>query len=195
MDVKVLWSSRDWAEAVAELPAAGPLPCRTVLVPRERVAHVLRRELIRTQRADVLAGTRFLSARFAALEVLRAAGVPFESGEEALRKARLRALFQTERRLENFSLELLRSRPGWDEAFASTIADLEGARLRPDDLETQGLGRLRDVAAIWRAIDDSAGHSWTIQRTYSEAAAVLGQSAGAWPLQGSRPGWWCRSCG
>jgi RecB family exonuclease len=141
--------------------------------------------LIRTQRADVLAGTRFLSARFAALEVLRAAGVPFESGEEALRKARLRAVFQTEIQLEHFSLELLRSRPGWDEAFAGTISDLEGAGLRPDDLKTQSLERLRDVAAIWRAIVNSAGHSWTIQRTYSEAAAVLGQSPGAWPLQGA----------
>src|SRR5262245_38498157 len=54
--VHVFWNTRDWARAIAEMPAEGPLPARTVLVPRERVAHALRRELIRIGQADVLNG-------------------------------------------------------------------------------------------------------------------------------------------
>jgi hypothetical protein len=56
MAVKIIWTSRDCAQMVADLPVEGPLPCRTVLVPRERVAHVLRRELIRTDYFDKLRG-------------------------------------------------------------------------------------------------------------------------------------------
>jgi hypothetical protein len=43
MDHKIFWNIGDWSSAVAAMPTRGPLPCRTVLVPRERVAHVLRR--------------------------------------------------------------------------------------------------------------------------------------------------------
>jgi hypothetical protein len=89
------WNIRDWSHAVAQLPAQGPLPCRTVLVPRERVAHTLRRELIRSKRGDALAGTRFVTTPFAAVEVLRAAGTDFGSGEEALRAVRLLVLFRS----------------------------------------------------------------------------------------------------
>ena len=35
--MQVLWDARGWAEAVVGLPAEGPLPCRTVIVPRENV--------------------------------------------------------------------------------------------------------------------------------------------------------------
>jgi hypothetical protein len=118
MDAKVFWNIRDWADTVAQIPVQGPLPCRTVLVPRERVAHVLRRELIRLGRTDALAGTRFLATPFAAAEVLRSAGTDFKAGEEGLRAARLLALFRPELRLVHFPLDLLRSKPGWDEAFA-----------------------------------------------------------------------------
>jgi len=45
MSVTVLWNTRDWARAIDVLPADGPLPCRTALVPRGRVAHALRRAL------------------------------------------------------------------------------------------------------------------------------------------------------
>ena len=73
MIIKIFWTSRDWAAAVAQMPVQGSLPCRTVLVPRGRVAHVLRRKLIRAGRSDALAGTRFVLAPAAAVEVLRAA--------------------------------------------------------------------------------------------------------------------------
>src|SRR5262245_39094773 len=132
MEVTVFWDSCSWANAVAALPTRGPLPCRTVLVPREPVAHVLRRELIRAGRSDALAGTRFLRVPYAAVEMLRAADVAFEPGEEALRAARLLAVFRSELRLGHFPLDLLRDKPGWDEAFARTISDFEGAGLQPE---------------------------------------------------------------
>src|SRR5262245_56892090 len=121
----VVWSMAEQAAAVAALPAGGPLPCRTVLVPHERLAHALRRELIRTGRPQARAGTRFITPAAAAAAVLTAAGATFRPGEERLRTARLRALFQTSLPLQHFAQELLRSRPGWDDAFAHAIADLE----------------------------------------------------------------------
>jgi hypothetical protein len=116
----VFWSTRDWAEAIAVLPAGGPLPCRTVLVPRERVAHALRRELICAGHAGVLAGTRFVPTPAAASAVLQNAGVEFTPGEEGLRAIRLLALFRERLPLRHFSARLLQATPGWDEAFART---------------------------------------------------------------------------
>jgi len=184
-DVKVLWSTRDWAEAVAELPAVGPLPTRTVLVPSERVAHALRRELLRRSRPDALAGTRFLTCRDAAAEVLYAAGVQFVPGEEKLRAPRLLALFRSGLPLAHFSDDLVRRRPGWDGAFARTITDLEAGGVRAADLEAAGSSdRLRDVALIWRALDLSAGTTWTSQRICLEAALVLEGRPEIWPCSG-----------
>ena len=186
MRVKVVWTSRDWVDAVAALPVQEPLPCRIVLVRRERVAHSLRRDLIRNGLGNVLAGTRFVPFSAAAAEVLRNAGAKFESGEEALRAARLSALFRSQMQLRHFSRDLLCSKPGWEEAFARTISDLEGAGLRPEDLDVSGQSApLQDVAAIWRAIDDSAGRSWTVQRTYLEAAIALDDRPETWPFQGT----------
>jgi hypothetical protein len=79
MRARIFWNIRDWARAVAQMPVQGPLPCRTMLVPRERVAHVLRRELIRSKRPEALAGTCFLPTAFAAGEVLRVSGTAFEA--------------------------------------------------------------------------------------------------------------------
>src|SRR5450755_2711986 len=89
MNVKTFWSVSDWASAIAAMPSPGPLPTRTVLVPREAVAHVLRRELIRSGQGNALAGTRFLPPAAAAAEVLREAGIPFAAGEESLRTTRI----------------------------------------------------------------------------------------------------------
>jgi hypothetical protein len=183
--MKVLWSSRDWAEAIAQLPAESPLPSRTVLVPRERVAHSLRRELIRSGHAATLAGTRFLSPVAAAIAVLEAAGVTFTPGEEALRPARLLALFRHGLPLQHFGRELLATNPGWDDAFASTIGDLEATGLHPADLERPGASAgLRDVAIAWRATNDSAAGSWTGARILREAAAALIRRPALWPFAG-----------
>lgn len=185
MSIKVFWNTRDWIEAIAELPVDGPLASRTVLVPNERVAHSLRRELVRAGHPNALAGTRFLTPDIAAAEVLCGEGITFRAEEEALRKARLLALFRGGLPLEHFSLDLLRSKPGWDEAFALTVSDLEGTGLKPEDLEGPGeILRFRDVAAIWRALDASAGQSWTDAQIYLEAAAALERNPGRWPFVG-----------
>ncbi len=180
--VKVFWTTRDWANAIAALPVDGPLPARTALVPRERVALALRRELLRVGRPDVLAGTRFLTPVAAAIEVLRAAGVAFEPGAEALRPARLLALFRRGLPLEHFPLDLLTERPGWAEAFARTLEDLEATGLRPDTLAASESARLRDVAAIWRAVDELSGGSWTRQRISQGAALALERRPEGWPF-------------
>jgi len=182
----VLWSTRDWAAAIVALPVEGPLPCRTVLVPRERVAHALRRELIRAGHVGALAGTRFVPTGAAAIEVLHAAAIAVSPGEEGLRRARLAGLLKTSLALTYFPIDLLRTKLGWDEALARTISDLEAAGLSPGELEArdEGDGRLRDVAAIWRALDASAGRSWTIRRIQAEAALLLEVNASRWPYPG-----------
>jgi PD-(D/E)XK nuclease superfamily len=184
MDVKTFWSTADWASAIARMPSPGPLPTRTVLVPREPVAHTLRRELIRSGLGKALAGTRFLPVAAGAVEVLREAGTVFTPGEESLRAARMLGLFRAGLELTHFPLELLRSTPGWDDAFARTISDLEAAGLRAEDLKSKGDSRLHDVATIWRAADASAGTSWTIQRIFSEAAAALEINPKLWIFPG-----------
>lgn len=152
MEVKVVWNLCDRAEAVAKLPVEGALPCRTVLVPRAGIAHALRRELIRNGQQYALAGTRFLSPRIAAVEVLRGAGVEFEPGEEAFRETRLAALFRSNLILRHFPIDLLRSTPGWEAAFAQSISDLEAAGLRPEDIVAEST-QLEDVLTIWRALE------------------------------------------
>src|SRR5262245_6715303 len=185
----VVWSTAELVAAVSALPAPGPLPCRTMLVPHERLAHALRRDLIRTGHPQALAGTRFITPAAAAVAVLTAAGATFRPGEERLRTARLRALFQTPLTLQHFSQELLRSRPGWDEAFAHTIGDLERAGRVPEDLErVDGApldrARLSDVAAIWRAASTSAGESRSTATIYREAARALQAAPSLWPFPG-----------
>jgi hypothetical protein len=168
----VLWSLDDWAEAVAALPAAGPLPVRTVLVPSERHAHALRRALIATGRGAALAGTRLVRPAELAEELLRGAGAVFTPGEDGLRAARLRVLFEEELPLAHLDLGLLRSAPGWDEALAHAMGELEAAGLVPDDLAS-GAAALRDVATLWRAVNAAAERSLSRARVFAEATAAL----------------------
>jgi RecB family exonuclease len=169
--MKWLDSTRAWANAIADLPAGTPLPMRTVLVPRERVAHALRRELVRAGKGEVLVGTRFVRAAVLASEVLEAAGVEWKPGEDSLRVARVHGLLRGGLKLKHFPLSLLQERPGWDEALARTISDLEAAWLSPAALPKDGA--FRDVATIWNALDEAAGTSWTEARMLVEGAASL----------------------
>src|SRR5687768_6639189 len=88
---QVLWDTGDALRAVAGLPVAGPLGERTVVVPDRRVAHALRRAMA-SSAPPLLTGTRLATAAPIAEEILRAAGVAFAPGEEALRRARVRAV-------------------------------------------------------------------------------------------------------
>jgi hypothetical protein len=172
-----------WADAVAALPATGALPSRTVLVPSERHAHALRRELARSGRGAALAGTRFLGPLTAAIEVLQTAGVRFTPGEDGLRAPRLLALFREDLPFEHFDLELLRTTRGWDDAFAAAIADLEAGGLAPGDLPEDSAAA-RDLARLWARVAADAGASWGSARMYREAAALLGRERRAWPFDG-----------
>jgi RecB family exonuclease len=183
MAASILWLIADWARAIAALPVEGELPSRAVLVPRERIAHGLRRELARIDRADALTGTLFANPLTLACDVLVNAGVRFDLGEGALRRVRLLRLFETDLPLKYFDREQLRSAPGWDEAFARTLADLEGAGIRPDGLP-QVEGPWSDVATIWTALDQSAGESWSSQRVLLKAAEVLEGSPETWTIDG-----------
>ena len=184
MRVIVLDTPASLAAAVASLPAAGPLPARTVLVPSERHAHALRRSLARGGHGAALAGTRFVGPLTAAIEVLRSAGVPFSPGEDGLRPARLLALFREDLPLEHFERDLLRDTRGWNVAFASAIADLEAAGLTPGDLPRE-TAHARDLALVWSRVAAEAGTSFGRARIYLEAAALLGRDPGAWPFCGA----------
>jgi hypothetical protein len=155
----LLRSLADWARAIAALPASGALPLRTAIVPSERHAHALRRELLRSGRAALLGGTRFVGPARLAIEILEESGREFTAGEEALRPARLLALFEEGPPLEYFTIDLLRSTPGWPEAFAGTIGDLEAAGLDPDALPAS-TSRWRDIRLLWSWLGRSrrSGH-------------------------------------
>ncbi|MDB4952716.1 MAG: hypothetical protein JWO36_285 [Myxococcales bacterium] len=169
-----------WADAVIALDAPGTLPTRIVLVLSEDHAHALRVELV-ARAPHALVGTRFLTAAAAARAVLDHAGIAHRIGEEARRPLRLRKLFRLGLPLETYHAEALRT-PGWEEAFASSIEQLEAAALRPDDLERLAAPRATDLATVWRALDDDAESSWTVHRIMAEAHRVLTATPDAWPF-------------
>lgn len=179
----IISSTEEAVRAVLSLPSAGLLPARTVLVPNNRVAHTLRRELLLLGHHTALAGTRFIPPVAAAVEVLRVAGLSFDEGEEVLRPRRLLAVFRSDLQLRYFDLRFIREAPGWEEAFASTIGELEAAGLSPQDLPQDG-GRFEDVKTVWGAVERSAEGSWTRARILLEASAVLERDARAWPYDG-----------
>jgi RecB family exonuclease len=184
VDVRIISISSiaRWADAVIALDARGALPARLVLVPSEAHAHALRVELV-ARAPHVLAGTQFLTAAEAARAVLDNAGVAYRMGEEVRRPLRLRKLFRARPALTTYRVDDLGT-TGWEAAFAASIGQLELAALWPDDLEWIGEARASDLAAIWRAVDEDAGASWTVPRLMREAQRVLVASPGAWPFEG-----------
>ena len=184
MDAKVFWNIRDWADAVAQMPVQGPLPCRTALVPRERVAHVIRRELIRMGRhrcahRDALRGNAVCGGGGSSLgrNGLQARG---------RNSARSSASGPVPVRTET------RSFPSRSAAFEAGMGrglrlhDLRsgGGGLRPSDL-SKGSERLRDVAAIWRALRSPPATPGRSSGSHPEAAALLERDPAAWPFQGA----------
>lgn len=172
--MRVCWSVGEITGAIAGGPVTGPLAVRTVIVPSVRVGQAIRREMARTCAPAALVGTRFVTAAVLAGEVLEAAGVELVSGEEARRVGRVAEALRGGIALEYFDAALARETPGWEEAFARTIGELERAGLRAASLlEAATSARERDVAKIWAAVDASAGRSWTSARALGDAAARL----------------------
>ena len=68
--MRVVWNIGDAAAAVAALEVQGPIPVRTVVVPNGRLAHAVRRELVRSGSSGTLNGTRFVTAGALAAEML-----------------------------------------------------------------------------------------------------------------------------
>lgn len=171
-----------WAAAVAALPVAGPLPARTVLVPTEAHAHILRCQLS-SDAPGALAGTRLLTLPAVACAVLDAAGVAYRVGEEQRRPLRFRAWLRSNPALACYRTDELET-PGWEAAFASTIEQLEEAALEPADLDRLATPRMADLASIWRALDDAAAGSWTLPRILKQAGLVLAAAPAVWPWAG-----------
>jgi hypothetical protein len=177
MEVKVVWNVRDWAQAVVELPVGG----RPTLSHRARAA--CRYRACATARADSKqTAARTCRNTFHLAHDCRGGSAPVRRGRvRAGRRSSPRnatvGAFSLGSIPPSFPFDLLRSAPGWDHAFARTISDLEGAALRPDDVDASGVPQLEDVLTIWRALDQSAGRSWTGQRIYLEAAFILEQDS------------------
>ena len=181
--MRICWNTHDILDRIAELPADGALPRRTIVVPRARVAHRLRCGLIQRGRFDLLAGTAFVTVKTVATEVLRAAGVAYREGENELRLSRLHVLFKRGLDPEYFGRELVSSAPGWEEALARTIGDLERAGLSAADLEGIRTPVGRGLAKVWRALAEAAGVSVTRAGLVAGAAAALERApelAGDW---------------
>ncbi|MBA3461797.1 MAG: PD-(D/E)XK nuclease family protein [Deltaproteobacteria bacterium] len=167
-----------------DLPAAGVLPERTVIVASEAIAHAWRREIV-DARPELLMGTRFVTPIGAAISLLELQGVHFTTGEEAVRAARIVAYLQRDVRMEAFDLSVLREGRGWADALASTLTELEGAALDVTALEAASDSRCRDLARLLKDLDAAAGASWTIARVLREATARLVAEPAVWPFAGA----------
>lgn len=172
------------ASWLTSLAADGPLPERTVIVRNEGIAHAWRRDLVFSSRADLLMGTRFVTPLSAASTILEMAGVSFTLGEESIRPARIAALFAEPLPFRSFDLDVLRTRPGWERAFASTIGDLESAMHTSTTLRSSDDLRCLDISELWSRLDVSAGCSWTAARALIEASRLLAEDPGRWLFAG-----------
>ncbi len=185
LPVHLIHDIATWAQAIADLPASGLLPCRNVLVFNERTAHALRKELVTSGQTSVLAGTRFLTSVALATELLAAADSDFHPETTDLSATRIARVFRQGLPLHHFRCEFLAETPGWDVAFARTLRDLESAALRPKDLRfARAPAQLLDVAAVWEAVDQLAGPSWSSARIIAEAASLLASDPSRWTFAG-----------
>jgi hypothetical protein len=169
---------------LSELPASAPLPERTVIVSNEATAHAWRRE-IADVRPDLLIGTRFITPIGAAVHLLERESVPFSTGEEAVRGARIVSLLAEDLGFQAFDSSLLREGRGWGDALASTLGEVEGAGLNAQALEASDDPRCRDLARLLDRLERVAGLSWTTARVLREATARLTANRNAWPFAGS----------
>lgn len=174
-----------WTDRVVSLAHAGTagLATRIVFVPRMEIATLLRQEIIRRGEDRVLVGTRFARPVEIAEEILLDRAIRFRTGEDRRRATRLASLFgNSALPLEYFDSDLLRFAPGWPEAFAETITDLEENGWTPRSLAAACPGsvefsRVRDVASIWLALEEAAATSWSEARILAESTPHVNASS------------------
>jgi RecB family exonuclease len=179
----VVWTTQDLAGVIGALPREGRLPACTVILPRMRIAHALRRALIQERKSELLIGTTFTTPSAVAGELLSRAGIELCPAEAVLRPMRLRQVLQAPPKLEHFDAELFRSTRGWDDAVSSTLDDLESAGLTANDLLKSANARCRDVARLWMALEAAAPNRLTLAGALKTARGLLGRED-SWPFAG-----------
>lgn len=169
-----------------QLAAVPPQPLRraVILVMAERHAHAIRSALgVARRQAYLLAGVRFARPHHFARELLALTGRVRTHGWEDVRRLRLLSLFDSgtlAERLRYFTAEQLRSGQGYVDAFARTIADLEGSGLDPAlagaaadrliAIDRRAADRLHDVGMAWEAADSNRETLRTAPQLLAEAA-------------------------
>ncbi len=147
------------AAGCAPRTVGSPLPRRTVLVPNARIAHALRCALVARGASGALMGTSFVSARELAARLVRDAGEAFEARELELGASLAReALERVE--LAHFDRAALLALPGWDEAFAHTLRELESAQVPLGALLASAEARVRDIGRVfeeWQTLEHPEG--------------------------------------
>lgn len=172
--LQVEWSLRAVAARLAVREGQDALCRRTVILPNPRMRVALLRLLVVGDDAGVANGLQLVLGVQAAESVLRHEGIEFSAGEEKLLAPRLRRLI-ADGGLdpEHFGRELLTTTRGWDEAFATTILDLENEGLEPEDLAGVTRPEVRGLVEVWRSARQAAGLSWSRGRILGTAAREL----------------------
>ena len=192
ISLRVIHSPGEMAACLHEeraVAGSGPLPELAVLASSPALAHQLRAS------CGGLSGVAFLSPLNLASLVLLANGEYAGDAADPHLGSLVEAIISSpllEGRLCYFKLEQLRSGAGYAEALAATIGELSRAALTPSDLrEAADTGsatgsRLKDIAAVWEALESQASsHDCTTRsRVLNRAAALLSQNPSLFPLQG-----------
>jgi CRISPR/Cas system-associated exonuclease Cas4 (RecB family) len=190
--LKVINSPGELAAVIKEELAAagpGPLPELAVLNSSSALIHQLRAS------CGGLSGATFLSPLEAASLVLLANGEYAGEETDPYLASLVEALISSpvlDGRLSYFKLQQLQSGAGYAEALAATIIELSRAALTPAALrkaassDSATASRLKDIAAIWEALESQASsHDCT---TYSQvlnrASVLLSKNPSLYPLRG-----------
>lgn len=172
-----------WAAQASQAPSSG----RTVLIPSERVAHAIRRELARhTEHHPLLIGTRFVRPITLAEDILLHAGKPLPGGREDILPVALEVMFDRnllKGKLKYFDLDQLRTGSGYADAFARTLDDLDAAGISADDLraaakkaDSISKGRYLDLAVIMDELDMSCASAHQIFRAAADFTPTFNET-------------------
>jgi hypothetical protein len=189
--LRVIHSPVEIAAVIEEELAAagsGPLPELAIMTSSSALIHQLRAS------SGGLSGVTFLSPLEIASLVLLANGEYAGDAADPYLASLVEALVSSpvlEGRLCYFKLDQLRTGAGYAEALAATISELSQAALTPAALRKAAssdpatASRLKDIAAIWDALESqAASHDCT---TYSQvldrASALLSKHPSLYPFR------------